>query len=78
MGEAAARDADLAIVTSDNPRTEDPDAILDMILAGVRPRRRPELDARALGGGARLSSGGRSPDRDSARRGGLPRPATCC
>jgi UDP-N-acetylmuramoyl-L-alanyl-D-glutamate--2,6-diaminopimelate ligase len=36
MGEIAAREADLAIVTSDNPRTEDPDAIIDGIEAGMR------------------------------------------
>jgi UDP-N-acetylmuramoyl-L-alanyl-D-glutamate--2,6-diaminopimelate ligase len=35
MGEVAAGGADLAIVTSDNPRTEDPDAILDMIIPGL-------------------------------------------
>ena len=36
MGRAVAHDADLAIVTSDNPRTEEPGAIIDMILDGVR------------------------------------------
>jgi UDP-N-acetylmuramoyl-L-alanyl-D-glutamate--2,6-diaminopimelate ligase len=36
MGLAVARDADLPIVTSDNPRTEDPQAIVDMIVEGVR------------------------------------------
>jgi UDP-N-acetylmuramoyl-L-alanyl-D-glutamate--2,6-diaminopimelate ligase len=36
MGRAVARDADLPIVTSDNPRTEEPGAIIDMILDGVR------------------------------------------
>jgi UDP-N-acetylmuramoyl-L-alanyl-D-glutamate--2,6-diaminopimelate ligase len=36
MGEIAERQADLAIVTSDNPRTEDPDAIIDDIEAGMR------------------------------------------
>jgi len=35
MGRIAVDGADLAIVTSDNPRTEDPDAIVDEILAGV-------------------------------------------
>jgi UDP-N-acetylmuramoyl-L-alanyl-D-glutamate--2,6-diaminopimelate ligase len=36
MGEIAARNAALAIVTSDNPRTEDPREIIEHILAGVR------------------------------------------
>ena len=35
MGEIAARLADRVIVTSDNPRSEPPDAIIDEILAGV-------------------------------------------
>ena len=36
MGGIAARLADFVIVTSDNPRTEDPQAIIDDILAGMR------------------------------------------
>ena len=36
MGELAARMADLAIVTSDNPRTEDPERIVADIEAGMR------------------------------------------
>ena len=38
MGRVAAEQADQVIVTSDNPRSEDPDAIIADILAGV-PRR---------------------------------------
>jgi UDP-N-acetylmuramoyl-L-alanyl-D-glutamate--2,6-diaminopimelate ligase len=37
MGGIAAREADVAIATSDNPRSEDPEAILDEVLAGVDP-----------------------------------------
>ncbi|MEP6697123.1 MAG: UDP-N-acetylmuramoyl-L-alanyl-D-glutamate--2,6-diaminopimelate ligase [Pseudonocardiales bacterium] len=36
MGEAAARGADLVVVTDDNPRSEDPAAIRAAILAGAR------------------------------------------
>ena len=35
MGAIAAREADFSIVTSDNPRTEDPNAIIEDILAGM-------------------------------------------
>jgi UDP-N-acetylmuramyl-tripeptide synthetase len=51
MGRLVARDADLPIVTSDNPRTEEPGAIVDMIVAGVTEVRPSgfvvELDRRA-------------------------------
>lgn len=55
MGRIAARSADLAIVTSDNPRTENPDTIIDEILVGmeggevVRITDRREAIAHALG-----------------------------
>ncbi|HYK82646.1 MAG TPA: UDP-N-acetylmuramoyl-L-alanyl-D-glutamate--2,6-diaminopimelate ligase [Gemmatimonadales bacterium] len=38
MGEIAVRLADLAIATSDNPRTEDPEKILDEVEAGMRAK----------------------------------------
>ncbi|GAW67809.1 UDP-N-acetylmuramoylalanyl-D-glutamate--2,6-diaminopimelate ligase [Geoanaerobacter pelophilus] len=37
MGEIAARYSDLAVITSDNPRTEDPQAILEDVRAGILP-----------------------------------------
>jgi UDP-N-acetylmuramoyl-L-alanyl-D-glutamate--2,6-diaminopimelate ligase len=55
MGEVVSRLADVAIVTSDNPRSEDPDAIIDAILAGmdadaeVEPDRAAAIE-RALAG----------------------------
>jgi UDP-N-acetylmuramoyl-L-alanyl-D-glutamate--2,6-diaminopimelate ligase len=36
MGEAVTRRADLAVITSDNPRSEDPEAIIAEILPGAR------------------------------------------
>jgi len=53
MGRVVAERADVAVVTSDNPRSEDPTAIADAVLAGAhaaRPRRADvvlELDRRA-------------------------------
>ncbi|MEV7618260.1 UDP-N-acetylmuramoyl-L-alanyl-D-glutamate--2,6-diaminopimelate ligase [Streptomyces sp. NPDC089799] len=35
MGKIAGRHSDLCILTSDNPRSEDPEAILDSIVAGI-------------------------------------------
>src|SRR3954468_7585350 len=46
MGAIAARAADCAIVTSDNPRTEDPDVIIDDIEAGMRDKRHERLTDR--------------------------------
>jgi UDP-N-acetylmuramoyl-L-alanyl-D-glutamate--2,6-diaminopimelate ligase len=43
MGEIARRLADRVIVTSDNPRSEDPEAIIDEILAGIGPAH-PEVE----------------------------------
>jgi UDP-N-acetylmuramoyl-L-alanyl-D-glutamate--2,6-diaminopimelate ligase len=46
MGEAAVRHADRVIVTSDNPRSERPEAIVDEVLAGTGPGVEREPDRR--------------------------------
>ncbi len=46
MGGIAARLADRVIVTSDNPRSEDPEAIIGEILAGSGPAAEHEVDRR--------------------------------
>jgi UDP-N-acetylmuramoyl-L-alanyl-D-glutamate--2,6-diaminopimelate ligase len=51
MGEAAAKRADIALVTSDNPRTEKADAIIGMILEGVRRSEKLERTAGELAQG---------------------------
>ncbi len=59
MGEIATRLADRVIVTSDNPRSEDPDAIIAEILAGAGPD---------------VDHGGSTAARRSRRRSPAPRP----
>jgi len=44
MGRAVAQGADLAVVTSDNPRTEDPHAIIAAIVEGVDREPLPRLE----------------------------------
>jgi len=43
MGRAGSELADIAVVTSDNPRSEDPDAIIEQVLAGVPQDLRDEV-----------------------------------
>jgi UDP-N-acetylmuramoyl-L-alanyl-D-glutamate--2,6-diaminopimelate ligase len=45
MGRLAAAGADHLVATSDNPRTEDPPAIVDQMLAGVAPEHRGRVVA---------------------------------
>ena len=52
MGAAAARSADVVVVTDDNPRSEDPAAIRAEVLAGARSVERPRA-ATILDGGDR-------------------------
>lgn len=47
MGEVATRLADLAIVTSDNPRSEDPRTIVDQVVAGAHANHEIEVDRAA-------------------------------
>jgi UDP-N-acetylmuramoyl-L-alanyl-D-glutamate--2,6-diaminopimelate ligase len=49
MGRAAAGNSDLTIVTSDNPRSERPEAIVEEIMAGIEDRDgvEAEVDRRA-------------------------------
>jgi len=56
MGAAAVRGSDAVIVTSDNPRTEDPQAIISEIEAGMRA-----AGVRAAGPQGLARAGGRTP-----------------
>ncbi|MGH7242783.1 MAG: UDP-N-acetylmuramoyl-L-alanyl-D-glutamate--2,6-diaminopimelate ligase [Phycisphaerales bacterium] len=47
MGRVASEIADLAVVTSDNPRTERPGDIIDAVLTGVDESNRPKVSVQA-------------------------------
>ncbi len=53
MGTAVKEGADVAIVTSDNPRTEDPDTIVEMIIPGIEDKHMPKIDIAELGSSRR-------------------------
>jgi UDP-N-acetylmuramoyl-L-alanyl-D-glutamate--2,6-diaminopimelate ligase len=58
MGEIAARLADVPIVTSDNPRSEDPNAIIDEIVAGAGSFEREVDRRRAIGAAIEMAAEG--------------------
>jgi UDP-N-acetylmuramoyl-L-alanyl-D-glutamate--2,6-diaminopimelate ligase len=61
MGDVVARLGDVAVVTSDNPRTEDPEAIVREILAGMHGESEPVVlvDRReAIGAALRMAQPG--------------------
>ncbi|HEX5580416.1 MAG TPA: UDP-N-acetylmuramoyl-L-alanyl-D-glutamate--2,6-diaminopimelate ligase [Gemmatimonadaceae bacterium] len=63
MGRIAAREADLSVVTSDNPRTEDPERILDDVVAGMVGARYVRIEDRRAAIAEALSLA--DPDRDA-------------
>jgi UDP-N-acetylmuramoyl-L-alanyl-D-glutamate--2,6-diaminopimelate ligase len=53
MGKVAARTADLSVITSDNPRSEEPQSIIEEVETGVREIGVPRLGADELARAAR-------------------------
>ncbi|HSR11632.1 MAG TPA: cyanophycin synthetase, partial [Thermodesulfobacteriota bacterium] len=68
MGETAARKSDLALITSDNPRTEDPLAIIDEVEKGARAAGRKKIERRDLSAADAESGYAVIPDRREAIR----------
>jgi UDP-N-acetylmuramoyl-L-alanyl-D-glutamate--2,6-diaminopimelate ligase len=61
MGAAASRYADYAVVTSDNPRSEDPQRIIEEVVAGANSNAELEVEvdrARAIEGALRVAQPG--------------------
>jgi UDP-N-acetylmuramyl-tripeptide synthetase len=68
MGEIAGRLADLAVVTSDNPRTEDPMAIIRQMLPGIKQAAGREYGPEDLAAGVNDKGFLIEPDRRRAIR----------
>ena len=71
MGAIAARLSDLAVVTSDNPRSEDPRAIIEEILPGVRAQGLAEVDPEKLAAVPAGKTFAAEPDRRRAIEAGI-------
>jgi UDP-N-acetylmuramyl-tripeptide synthetase len=71
MGAIAARLSDLAVVTSDNPRTEDPRGIIEQILPGVREQGFIPVEAEKLGSAPAGKVFTAEPDRRRAIEAGI-------
>jgi UDP-N-acetylmuramyl-tripeptide synthetase len=71
MGAIAARLSDLAVVTSDNPRSEDPRAIIEEILPGVRAQGLAEVDPEKLAAVPAGKAFAAEPDRRRAIEAGI-------
>jgi UDP-N-acetylmuramyl tripeptide synthase len=66
MGDVVARLCDLAIVTSDNPRSENPLAIIEQILPGVRHSQGVEYSSASIKSGFDAKGFVVEPDRRQA------------
>ena len=71
MGQIAAASSDLAIVTSDNPRSEKPGDIIDQILPGIRRICQNEYTVKELNHGFTHKGYCREPDRKRAIQTGI-------
>ena len=71
MGQIAATFAHLSIVTSDNPRSEEPGDIIDQIIAGIRRVCQNEYTAQELKRGFKHKGYCREPDRKRAIQKGI-------
>jgi len=71
MGAVAARMSDLAVVTSDNPRSEEPRAIIEEILPGVRAQGIVQVDPDQLAAVSAGKAFAAEPDRRRAIAAGI-------
>ncbi|MDY6790939.1 MAG: UDP-N-acetylmuramoyl-L-alanyl-D-glutamate--2,6-diaminopimelate ligase [Thermodesulfobacteriota bacterium] len=71
MGEVVGKLCDLAIVTSDNPRTENPDKIIDQIISGLKKSCHHQYSRSSLKTGLKEKGYVIEPDRRSAIKLGI-------